>query len=255
MARKAVWEDADLGPYAKSGGTNWGRVLVLVLLVGIGTFVAAYYLPLYRSQQKLSEQFRDLSQKAQTLTDAATKTQADLKSVTSERDQLQAEHDQREAAKKSEADQLERARTELSAKLDKLVKKGSAAIATNGSSLLVGLDDAVVFQPLKVDPSPAGKAVLCDLAKSAQGLSVRVSGSLTESAAPPAPLLTSYGSLWGLSAARAAAVTAVLEDKCAFPPAQLAAVGNGKQDPFLAPLANLKSPERVVLELRARSAK
>ena len=256
MARKAAWEDAaDLGPYAKRGGTSWGRVFVLVLLVGVGTFVAAYYLPLYRSQQKLGEQYRDVSQKAQTLTDNATKVQADLKSVTSERDQLQAEHDQRESAKKSEADQLERVRTDLSTKLDKLVKKGSAAITTNGNSVLVGLDDVGLFMPQKLDLSPAGKALLCDIAKNAQSLSIRVIGSMAESLTVPPALEASYGSAWGVSAARAAAVTASLEEKCAVAPAQLAAVGNGKQYPFLAQLASLKAPERVVLELRVRPAK
>jgi chemotaxis protein MotB len=255
MARKAAWEDADLGPYAKSGGTRWGRVFVLVLLVGIGTFVAAYYLPLYRSQQKLSEQYRDLSQKTQALTDSATKAQADLKSVTSERDQLQAEHDRHESAKKSDLDQLEHLRADLSTKLDKLVKKGSAAVATNAGSVLVGLDDAAVFMPQKLDLSPAGKALLCDIGKGAQSLSIRVIGSMAEGTTMPAALEASYGSAWGLSAARAAAVTTLLEEKCALPPAQLAAVGNGKQDPFQAQLASLKAPERVVLELRARSAK
>jgi chemotaxis protein MotB len=256
MARKAAWEDAaDLGPYAKRGGTSWGRVFVLVLVVGIGTFVAAYYLPLYRSQQKLSEQYRDLSQKAQTLTDTAAKAQADLKSVTSERDQLQAEHDQRESAKKSETDQLERLRSDLSAKLDKLVKKGSAAVTTNAGSVLVGLDDAALFMPQKLDLSPAGKALLCDVAKNAQSLSIRVSGSMAEGATVPPALEASYGSAWGVSAARAAAVTTSLEDKCTFPAAQLTAVSNGKQDPFQVQLASLKAPERVTLELRARSAK
>src|SRR5450432_3317872 len=129
MARKAAWEDAsDLGPYGKSRGTSWGRVFVLVLLVGMGTFVAAYYMPLYRAQQKLSEQYRDLSQKSQGLSDTAQKAQTELKSVTAERDQLRAEHDQHENAKKTESSALERVRTDLSTKLDKLVKKGSALV-------------------------------------------------------------------------------------------------------------------------------
>src|SRR5882757_451007 len=120
MARKAAWEQmSELGPYGKSAGTNWARVFVLLLLVFMATFIAAYYLPLYRAAQKLSEQFRELSQKSQGLSDASQKAQSDLKSVTAERDQLRAEHDQRERATKTEGDRLERLRADLSTKLDR----------------------------------------------------------------------------------------------------------------------------------------
>jgi len=255
MARKAAWEDAaDLGPYAKSGRTSWGRVFVLVLLVGMATFVAAYYLPLYRAQQKLGEQYRELSQKSQSLADAASKTQAELKSVTAERDQLQTEHEQRESTKKTQGAELERVRADLSVKLDKLLKKGSAVIGAgpSGGSTLVALDAAALFLPLKLDVSPAGKVLLCDVAKGAHGLTLHVNGSMAEDATVPTAFEGSFSNPWTLSAARAAAVVAVLEDKCAVAGAQLSAVGNGKHDPFQAQLVSLKAPERIVIELRAR---
>jgi chemotaxis protein MotB len=252
MARKAAWESAsDLGPYAKSASTNWGRVFVLVLLVGIGTFVAAYYLPLYRAQQKLDQQYRDLSQKSQSLTDTATKTQADLKSVTAERDRLQAEHDKLASAQKAESDRLERLRADLATKLDKLVKKGSAVVALNGNTVLVALDTAALFLPQKLDLSPAGKATLCDIGKSAQGGSVGVGASLAEDATVPTAFEGSFGNPWSLSAARAAAVTDQLEEKCVLNASQLSAIGNGKHDPFQTQFASLKAAERIVLELRA----
>lgn len=253
MARKAAWEDpSDLGPYAKSRGTSWGRVFVLVLLVGIATFVAGYYLPLYRAQQKLGEQYRDLSQRAQSLTDSAQKADAELKSVSAERDQLRSEHDKHESAKKSETEQLDRVMRNVSIKLDKFVKKGSAVVATYDGSLLVALDDAALFLPQKLELSPAGKALLCDVAKSAQNLSLRVSGSMAEDATVPAALQGSYPGAWALSASRAAAVTQLLEEKCSLAAAQLSATGNGRRDPFQTQLAGLKASERTVLELRAR---
>ena len=251
MARKAAWESAsDLGPYAKSG-TNWGRVFVLVLLVGMGTFVAAYYLPLYRAQQKLGEEYRDSTQKLQSLTDSATKTQAELKSVTAERDQLQTEHDARESAKKSATDQLGKLSSDLGTKLDKLVKKGSAIVVTNNGVGLVALDSAALFLPLKLDVSPAGKATLCDIAKSAGSLGLHVSASLADDATIPTPLEGSFGNPWSLSSARAAAVAQTLEEKCAVPATQLSATGNGKHKPHASELASLKAPERILLELRA----
>ena len=252
MARKAAWESAsDLGPYAKSSGTNWGRVLLLVLLVGAGTFVAAYYLPLYRAQQKLSEQYRDASQKLQTLSDSANKTQAELKSVTAERDQLQTEHDTRESAKKTESDKFAKLSSDLGVKLDKLVKKGSAVVATSSGAEVVALDTAALFLPAKLDVSPAGKITLCDIAKSASGFALHVGASMNEDATIPAPLEGSFGNPWSLSAARAAAVAQILEEKCAVPAAQLSAIGNGKHEPHASELASLKAPERIVLELRA----
>lgn len=251
MARKAAWEDAsDLGPYGKSRGTSWGRVFVLVLLVGMATFVAAYYLPLYRAQQKLSEQYRDVSQKSQSLSDAVTKAQAELKSVTEQRDQLQAEHDKRESTKKTETDQLERLRADISAKLDKLVKKGNALVTGTGS-LIVALDAAVLFTPQKLELSAPGRALLCDVAKSAGSQSLHVSGWMAADAPVPLPLVSSYGNPWALSSARAAAVAQSLEEKCSFAAAQITATGNGKHDPFQAQLTNLKAAERIAIEIRS----
>jgi chemotaxis protein MotB len=253
MARKAAWEDAaDLGPYGNSGGTRWGRVFVLLLLVGMATFVAAYYLPLYRAQQKLSEQYRDLNQRSQTLSDSAQKAQAELKTVSSERDQLRAEHDKRESAAKSDLAQLDRVRTDLSTKFDKLIKKNSALVTTNAGSVLVAFDAAALFLPQKLELSPAGKALLCDVAKSASGSALSVNGSLAEDATVPPAFEASYGNPWALSAARAAAVTQTLEEKCGVSAAQLRASGNGKHDPFQTPLAGLKAAERVAIEIHSR---
>ncbi len=251
MARKAAWEDAsDLGPYGKSRGTSWGRVFVLVLLVGMGTFVAAYYLPLYRAQQKLGEQYRDVSQKSQGLSNAVTKAQAELKSVTEQRDQLQAEHDKRESTKKTDADQLDHMRADISTKLDKLVKKGSALVTGTGT-LIVALDAAALFAPQKLDLSAAGRALLCDVAKSAGSQSLHVSGWMADDAPVPPSLASSYGNPWALSAARAAAVAQSLEEKCSLAAAQITATGNGKHDPFQTQLASLKAPERIVIEIRS----
>jgi hypothetical protein len=121
MARWEDFADSDMGPYAKPRGTRWGRVFTGLLVLGFGTFVAAYYLPLYRAQQRLNDQYRELSQKSSSLESNASKAQADLKTVSTERDQLQAEHDQRDSAQKTDASQQQRVRDALSAKLDKWI--------------------------------------------------------------------------------------------------------------------------------------
>src|SRR5450432_1936882 len=96
MARWEDFADTDMGPYAKPRGTRWGRVFTGLLVLGFGTFVAAYYLPLYRAQQRLNDQYRELGQKSQSLEGNVSKAEADLKTVSAERDRLRAEHDQKD---------------------------------------------------------------------------------------------------------------------------------------------------------------
>ena len=232
MARKAAWEDlaeADLGPYGQARGTRWGRVIGGLLFVAVATFVGAYYLPLYRAHEKLAGQYRELGQRSQTLSETVTKVQGELKAATESRDQLQAEHDLHENAKKSSGEQQERAHLALSAKLDKYLKKGNAAVLVNAGTLLVAFDSALVFLPQKLDLTPTGRALLCDVAKTSEAKSLVVRASLAAGAVVPPPLSVSYPNPWALSAGRAAAVAQALEQGCAFPAAQLSAVGDGAQ--------------------------
>jgi chemotaxis protein MotB len=256
MARKAAWEDfadSDLGPYAKPRGTRWGRVLVGLLGVGVATFVAAYYLPLYRAHQKLDEQYRELAQKSQTLSDSVSKTNAELTVATKERDQLRAERDQRLSTQKGAALEQEGARATLASKLDKLVKKNAVAIVESGGTLLVALDSALLFQPQRLELAPTARGVLCDIVKGSGAKSLAVSASMSPGSAVPAPLSKSYANPWTLSAARAAAVAQALTEHCAFPPAQLSATGNGDHDPFATQLGASKLPlDRIELALTPR---
>ncbi|MEO8903638.1 MAG: hypothetical protein ABI488_15260 [Polyangiaceae bacterium] len=256
MARKAAWEDfadSDLGPYAKRRGTRWGRVVLGLLAVGAGTFVGAYYLPLYRAHQKLDEQYRELAQKSQTLSESASKTQTELSAATTERDQLRADRDQKLSAQKDSASQQESARATLTGKLDKLLKKNAAAVVTSGNTLLVALDSALLFAPHRLDLTPAAPGVLCDVVKGAAPKSLVVSASMAAGSAVPPALSKSYANPWTLSAARAAAVALALTEHCAYPAGQLSATGNADHDPFAAQLASSKlSPDRVELALTLR---
>lgn len=256
MARKAAWEDladADLGPYTKSRGTRWGRVFSGLLVIATLTFVVAYYLPLFRAHQKLAQQYRDLDARAQGLSDTVSKTQVELKTASAQRDQLQGEHDRLASAKKSDTEQLERMRGTLTTTLEKLLKKGSAAVVLSGGSLVVALDSALLFQPQKLELTPSGRTLLCDVVKSTAAKSVAVRDSLTEGGTVPPALAASYAGQWALSAARAAAVAQGVQDACAFPAAQLSATGSATRDPIAAQLASLKTPlDHVELELGLR---
>ncbi len=253
MARKAAWEDmadAELGPYAKSRGTRWGRVFTVLLLVACATFVAAYYLPLYRAHQKLADQYRELGQRSQGLSETVSKVQIELKAATEARDQLQAEHDLGESAKKSTGEQQDRARLALSSQLDKYLKKGNAALLVNAGTLLVAFDSARLFLPQKLELTPTGRALLCDVAKTSEAKALTVRASLAVGSVVPPALASSYPSPWALSAGRAAAVAQVLERVCSFPAAQLSATGNGNQQP-LAGLQLTGDPLELEVGLRA----
>ena len=243
--------DADLGPYGKSRGTRWGRVFAGLFFVAVATFVGAYYLPLYRAHQKLADQYRELGQRSQGLSETVSKAQVELKAATEARDQLQAEHDQRESAKKSTGDQMERVRVALSSKLDKFLKKGNAALLVSAGSLFVAFDSALLFLPQKLELSSTGRALLCDVAKTSEAKALSVRGSLAAGAAVPPALVGSYPSSWALTAARAAAVAQALEQGCAFPAAQLSATGNGNQQP-LAGLKLTGDPIELEVGLSAR---
>jgi len=243
--------DADLGPYGKSRGTRWGRVFAGVFFVAVATFVAAYYLPLYRAHQKLAEQYRELGQRSQSLSESVTKVQGELKAATESRDQLQAEHDLRESAQKSTGEQQERAKAALSSKLDKYLKKGNAALLVNAGSLIVGFDSALLFVPQKLDLSPTGRALLCEVAKTSEAKTLTVRASLAAGAVVPPALAGSFPNAWALSAARAAAVAQTLEQGCAFPAAQLTANGNGSR-PALPALKLSGDPLELEIGLSSR---
>jgi len=233
MARKAAWQDmaddADLGPYGKPRATRWGRVFAGLLFVAVATFVAAYYLPLYRAHEKLAEQYRELGQRSQGLSESVTRVQGELKAAAETRDQLQAERDLRESGKKTTAEQQERAKVALSSKLDKYLKKGNAAVFVNAGSLIVAVDSALLFMPQKLELTPAGRALVCDVAKTSEAKALTVRASLAAGSVVPPALAPAYPSVWALSAGRAAAVAQALEHVCSLPAAQLSVVGNGNQ--------------------------
>lgn len=221
--------DADLGPYGKSRGTRWGRVFGGLFCVAVATFVGAYYLPLYRAHQKLAQQYLELGQHSQGLSETVSKVQSELKSATEARDQLQAEHDSRESANKVTGDQQERVRVALSAKLDKFLKKGNAALLVSAGSLFVAFDSALLFVPQKLDLTPTGRALLCDVAKSSEAKALTVRASLAPGSVVPPALAVSYPNSWALSAGRAAAVAQTLEQACSFAATQLSATGTANQ--------------------------
>jgi len=202
--------------------------------------------PLYRAHQRLADQYHELGQRSQGLAESVNKAQLDLKATIEQRDRLQAEQDQAASAKKTSSERQERLRSALASKLDKFVKKGTAAVAVHEGTLVVAFDASLLFLPQKLDLNPTTRPLLCDVAKVGEAKAITIRASLLEGSAPPPALAKIYPAPWGLSAARAAAVAQGLQDACALPAAQLSATGNASA-PALPALK--VTGDRVELEL------
>jgi chemotaxis protein MotB len=212
------------------GSTPWAGLLVGVALVACGTFIFAYYVPLYRAHQTLASSHGRVMQQVKTLEDTATLAQASLKSEIAKRETLEAEKRQRESASKSSASELESARAALAQKLEGPIAKKQAKVALDGDRLVVGLASNALFSAAKIDVSGSGKALLCDVAKGAGARPIRVEAA-TDADGVPAMLKLKYTNAWALTAAAAANVANALEEKCSVSAQKLSASGGGSKSP------------------------
>ncbi len=227
MARLPAWaEEPEQNAFAarapSAPGSRFKRVLVGLTVVGVATFVAAYYLPLYRAHQSLTGEQRTLSQKIEGLEASLGTTKRELESVSREKSELAAERDKRDGATKAGAEKVASLKKDLEAKLEKAISRGGVALTVSGESVIIGVGEASMFVPSKSDVSPKGKALLCDVAKAAQGRPLALGGVSPE--APPAA-----DSIWQFTAGRAASAAAILESKCGVSAQKLSAAGRGAQ--------------------------
>jgi chemotaxis protein MotB len=247
MARLPAWaEEPDQNAFAgrapSGGGSTFKRVLVGFAVVGVATFVAAYYLPLYRAHQSLTVEQRTLSQKVETLESTLSTSKRELESVSREKSELSAEREKRDGVTKAGEEKLATLKKDISVKLEKAIAKGGVSLTVAGESVIVGVTDGLVFTPNKSDVSPKGKLLLCDVAKAASGRSIALSGVSAEAPA-------TFDSIWGYTAARAASAAATLESKCGVSAQKLSATGRGAQS---SPEANRefgKLPSRLEISL------
>lgn len=243
MARNAWEEDPDILAMRgrSSGTTRWSRVFWGLLLVGMGTFAAAYYLPLFRAHDTLTAEHRRLLDQAQTDRRALESAQAELKRVTARRDELEAERQKKDSGDTASQGALDGLRSELSGKLDKLLKKGAAEIGSADGKVVVGVADAAVFSPHKLELNATAKPWLCDLANVAGSRGLRVR-ALDDDEKPGAATAAKYPTTWTLRAARAATVTDALEQACSLPGSRIELLASGGNAHASPALANSKLP-------------
>ncbi|XXX78417.1 hypothetical protein WMF30_06560 [Sorangium sp. So ce134] len=228
-----------------SGFRRWVRLVPALLLVASATFVAAYYVPLHRAHVLLLEEQRKSNQRGKDLEQTLSQVRGELQQKTAQVEKLEAERKQTEDAKKSGLERIEQLKTELAAKLDKPIKKGVAAVAVADGQAFVVLPETAVFAPYKLDVSPQGRALLCQVAGAVAAIGqapIRVGAVSGPPDQVPPVLLRDHPTPWALSAARAASVAQALQDACSVPGARLSAVGHAEHDPAGAALGESKLP-------------
>jgi chemotaxis protein MotB len=235
MARDPFADDPDLRAMRSSmrpqrGSAPWVGLLVGVALVACGTFIFAYYVPLYRAHETLATSHGRIMQQIKSLEDTLTQAQATLKSEIARRETLEAEKRQRDTSTKSSASELESVRATLGQKLEGPVSKKQAGLALDADKLVVVLGSSALFSTGKVEVSGGGKNLLCEIGKAAAGRPVRVEAS-TDDSGVPALLKLKYTNEFSLSAAAAASVANTLEDKCNVKATQLSASGYANRPP------------------------
>ncbi len=206
------------------GSAPWVGVLLGVTLVACGTFIFAFYLPLYRAHESAMASYDRIMRQVKGLEDTLTQAQATLKSEIAKRETLDAEKRQREGASKSSSGELESVRAALAQKLEGAISKKQAGVALDGDRLVVVLGSNAVFSTGKVEVSGGGKSLLCDIGKAAGPRAVRVEAA-TDADGVPAALKLKYTNAWALTGAAASSVANTLEEKCSVQGAKLSASG------------------------------
>jgi len=227
MAKNPWADDPDMNALRSStrtqrGSAPWAGLLVGVVLVACGTFIFAYYVPLYRAHETLASSHGRIMQQIKGLEDTLSQAQANLKSEIAKRETLESEKRQRDSAAKSSAGELEPVKGTLTQKLEGPISKKQAAVAVDGDRLVVVLASGALFGAGKVDVSGGGKNVLCEIGKAAGSRPIRVEAT-TDDGGVPALLKLKYTNDFAASSAAAASVANTLEDKCSVSAGKLSA--------------------------------
>lgn len=221
------WDDLDTDMAALAGRSRrklsvaWTPLLV----VGALTFVGAFYVPMHRAHRSLTEQHGELLRRTETVT-------SDLEQTTARRDELEterralatrmAELDERTATR---ARALEEKRERIGSALTKLIKAGAIRLEGAPDTVVLEVSQDLVFAPQKLDVTPKGKDLLCDVARATGESVLLVSVPTSASDVAPPALRQVLKSSWAVGAARASQVADTLEKGCRFPRGQVRMAG------------------------------
>jgi chemotaxis protein MotB len=193
-------------------GRGW-RILALLVVIGAATFVAAYYLPLYRAHDQLRAEYTKLSQAATSDRRKLADTAKALQSVSSRRDQLEEQRRAVEKERSARSKRLERVARDLEARLSTAIAKKLIRVELREGALSVSLAGRAFFARSGDQLSAGGKKLLCLVARSAGPLRYEIRTLASAGTAPGA------GAQTALALAVSAAGT--LTDSCQVDPDQI----------------------------------
>ncbi len=198
----------ELAAVSANRGRGW-RVFAGVLLVGVATFAAAYYLPLYRAHAALTGKYKTLSQEATLQRKQLTETIDTLKQVEDERNQLSALSRKAKESAATVSTQFESLERELRKQLKKYIGPGKLQVERQNDKLHFKLDSPALVAPTGGALTEAGKSVVCIIGAGAKAsnLGVRVH-------APADP--AAGKNEWLTPAVRAGNASQLLVTKCGF---------------------------------------
>jgi chemotaxis protein MotB len=225
MGRNA-WEAELEGASDKRSSTGrFGRYLFAVLVVGVATFVAAYYVPLLRAHRALTGLYGQAKERAKSSERKLTEFETDLKTVTGERDQLKEHESKRDGDAQSGRERMDALASALSLKLKKHFDKGRITLSTAGRRARLTVSRSTLIAPGKDDIGPSGALLLCDVAKATGSTPLRVGARIGGEAGAGA------ASPWESHAALTARVAQALADKCAVPRERLSIAVLPEEEP------------------------
>lgn len=199
-----------------SPGRGWRIFAVLVTIAAV-SFIAAYYVPLFRSHQRLSGEYAQLSQAATDDRQKLATTVKALENVSGERDTLKNAQLGQEQDKKARAERLERLSRELQSKLQ---AKRQARVERRDDVLEVTFTSNATLNADGDGVSDAGKKLLCQIAGAGKvfaPLRYEVRG-----------LAKPGGDAWETAASRAGSAAEALTGSCRVDARSVSAVAAGE---------------------------
>jgi chemotaxis protein MotB len=221
---KNPWEESDVDLLALQTGarqeTRWGRVFVAILIIAMITFVAAYYVPMFRAHKALVTEFKELMAKYRAMDEKLAETRRLLDKESKEKHRLKAHQEERQAANKAAQAKLETQKATLGKQLSKEAGKGDAQVELSPDAVRVTLANDLVFKSHTLTIPQGGSKRLCEIAQNTSG-PLRLT-ALAKADEPKSVLLAArYPTVRALTAARAATAAADLEQRCPVATAQL----------------------------------
>jgi chemotaxis protein MotB len=196
-------------------GRGW-RILALLVVMGAATFLAAYYLPLYRAHGQLSTEYAKLSKAATSDRQKLADTVKTLQSVSNQRDELVSERRAADKEDSARAPRMSRVGRELEAKLSAASAKKLIHVEPQGGALNVLLTGSSLFTRNGAELSAAGKSLLCLVSNTAGSLRYDVRALAT-----PSPPGTTRGAGLQTAAALAGSAAGTLADSCHVDPDEI----------------------------------